>query len=563
VFALTLMVGLGGLMGLPIEKVAATAATYANDYPYRNDPLASCSMGGPCEADPWAFYKRECTSYVAWRLNYELDQVNSSYNFHNNQDGIGALDWGNASNWNNAAATLGYAVNQTPKVGSVAQWDAGFGHVAYVEEVNSNGTVDISEYNWNNANGDYNYRENVTADNYIHFHDDLIDNSPAIQSSQQLSGDFDDDGQNDIVKITDDNGQNSIRVFLANTQGTAFDKADWALQDRAFSSNNRWFVGDYSDDGKDDLAMVYNQSGQNYVAVFVSTGTSFAHTDWIHNVGTFSSTDQWFSGDFTGDTVPDLARVFNQGGSASIAVLKSTTSAFSDSTWVTQNGAFAGKWIAADFTGGSKVDIAHIYTNASGNNTIRGFRSKGDGFVLKEWIANAGAAHTDDEWIVGRFTEDEKYDLAKIYTNANKNNITVLISIGEGFVLSGWSPLEGPAESTDRWYAGNFTNSQTATDLDDIAKIYSDGGQVYMKMFKSNGSMFVSEQWLNNEGPFTAGSDTWLVGKYSADALHDVAKVVKDGTDNSIRVMTSTGTAFNDSTWLLNEGPYASSNIWF
>jgi surface antigen len=35
----------------------------------------------------------------------------------------------------------------TPKVGSVAVWGGWEGHVAYVEEVYSNGTIRVSEYN--------------------------------------------------------------------------------------------------------------------------------------------------------------------------------------------------------------------------------------------------------------------------------------------------------------------------------------------------------------------------------------------------------------------------------
>ena len=54
--------------------------------------------------------------------------------------------WENASNWYNAANADNIRVNETPAVGSIAQWNAGGGgdgHVAYVESVsyNSSGTV--------------------------------------------------------------------------------------------------------------------------------------------------------------------------------------------------------------------------------------------------------------------------------------------------------------------------------------------------------------------------------------------------------------------------------------
>ena len=53
--------------------------------------------------------------------------------------------WGNASNWANAAARAGYTVNNTPKAGAIMQTTQGaYGHVAYVESVNSNGSVRVS-----------------------------------------------------------------------------------------------------------------------------------------------------------------------------------------------------------------------------------------------------------------------------------------------------------------------------------------------------------------------------------------------------------------------------------
>ncbi|UXR69444.1 MULTISPECIES: CHAP domain-containing protein [unclassified Staphylococcus] len=61
---------------------------------------------------------------------------------------VGSL-WGNANNWANAARSAGYTVNNTPAVGAIMQTTAGgYGHVAYVENVGSNGSVTVSEMNY-------------------------------------------------------------------------------------------------------------------------------------------------------------------------------------------------------------------------------------------------------------------------------------------------------------------------------------------------------------------------------------------------------------------------------
>lgn len=58
--------------------------------------------------------------------------------------------WGNANNWASAAESAGYTVNHTPEKGSILQSSAGsYGHVAYVESVGSDGSVTVSEMNYN------------------------------------------------------------------------------------------------------------------------------------------------------------------------------------------------------------------------------------------------------------------------------------------------------------------------------------------------------------------------------------------------------------------------------
>lgn len=57
--------------------------------------------------------------------------------------------WGNANSWYYAAASSGWAVGSTPRVGAIAQTSAGYaGHVAFVEAVNGN-MVTVSEMNYN------------------------------------------------------------------------------------------------------------------------------------------------------------------------------------------------------------------------------------------------------------------------------------------------------------------------------------------------------------------------------------------------------------------------------
>ena len=52
------------------------------------------------------------------------------------------------------ASCTGYTVNNSPSKGAILQTSQGaFGHVAYVESVNSNGTITVSEMNYGHGAG--------------------------------------------------------------------------------------------------------------------------------------------------------------------------------------------------------------------------------------------------------------------------------------------------------------------------------------------------------------------------------------------------------------------------
>ncbi|KAJ2717829.1 hypothetical protein GGI07_005931, partial [Coemansia sp. Benny D115] len=68
-----------------------------DDYPYRGN------CGG---VDKWRYFKCQCTSFVAWRINSRL-----GINFHNYYKGP---NWGNANSWDEAARKTNVPVNSKP-----------------------------------------------------------------------------------------------------------------------------------------------------------------------------------------------------------------------------------------------------------------------------------------------------------------------------------------------------------------------------------------------------------------------------------------------------------------
>lgn len=123
------------------------------------------------QSDPWRYDVRNCTSYVAWRVHQE--------------NGVDIPGWGNANNWDNAAAKAGYKVVSNPIVGSIAVWEGYFGHVAFVTAVNADGSVNIDQYN-KAGTGEFSRQSRVKADHYIYIREESTP-QPVTISSPELS----------------------------------------------------------------------------------------------------------------------------------------------------------------------------------------------------------------------------------------------------------------------------------------------------------------------------------------------------------------------------------------
>lgn len=130
-----------------------------DDYPYPNATLYT--------ADPWAFYKRECVSFACWRVRKRTPVTN----FVNVYRGV---RFGHAINWDNAARQVGFRVDSTPAVHSIAVRNSGkYGHVGYVRQVHADGSYDTEEYNSLNDHIYHKYNPSSAGrfDSFIHFED--------------------------------------------------------------------------------------------------------------------------------------------------------------------------------------------------------------------------------------------------------------------------------------------------------------------------------------------------------------------------------------------------------
>lgn len=148
------------------QEIAAEIARYntggvvgegVNSYPWADrcpqDNVGYIVVGG---------YVCQCTSYAGWKAQEFW--------------GIYISAWGDARSWGNTASRLGYVVDDNPAPHTIAYSTAGiYGHVMWVESINPNGTINLTEYN-NSASsksglpGDFGARYNVNPSIYRYIH---------------------------------------------------------------------------------------------------------------------------------------------------------------------------------------------------------------------------------------------------------------------------------------------------------------------------------------------------------------------------------------------------------
>ena len=108
----------------PVRRSYSSNSNYS--YTYLGDTAnrsgASCNRGlGAGQCTTWAWLKRPDLGFIK----------------------------ANANRWDDAARANGLLVNRSPSAGSIFQTDSGwYGHVGYVESVNSDGSINVSERNY-------------------------------------------------------------------------------------------------------------------------------------------------------------------------------------------------------------------------------------------------------------------------------------------------------------------------------------------------------------------------------------------------------------------------------
>ena len=121
-------------------------------------PQNWCNAPMDSLVDSWGMYNRECVSWTAFRV-----ALSGRYMPY----------WGgrgNANQWDDNARAAGIPVDNNPRVGDVAVSNSGYyGHTMYVEAVNDDGTIAVSQFN-HDWGGTYSFVPKMPKGNLVFVH---------------------------------------------------------------------------------------------------------------------------------------------------------------------------------------------------------------------------------------------------------------------------------------------------------------------------------------------------------------------------------------------------------
>lgn len=506
-------------MQLPLTN--ANRALIGDNYPqkYKNLPLF------PVTWDEWNFAHRQCTSFVAWRLN-----AANKVPFSNQYKGLWA--WGNAAEWAGSAGSVGIRVDKTPEVGSVA-WSGAyyagaseFGHVAWVADVLSDGRVVIEEYN-NGWAGAYGTRTVRASDfqGYIHIADLTTPftktTKPTISGAPMVGG-----------------------TLTANVSGwspapTTY-RYRWLVGGAAVSgATKKTFQPRLADLGKKIAVEVTGDRARYRPATTVSAATGAVQMADGNGNGIDDTQEllPWNS-DVNGDGLPDAVGF----GSSGVQVALRTKTGFGAAkTWVTGFGTATG-WNVA------RHPRALIDVNGDGKSDVVGFAedgvyvalSTGSGFgAIKRWTDQFGAAAGWSVQHHPRTLTDVNGDGRADIVAFASDGVYVALNTGSSFTaMTKWYNGFGTAKNWTVDKTPRFLTDMNRDGKPDVVGI-AEGG-IFVALNTGKG-FSTAKRWSTN----FRGSDGWSMAHHprtladvNGDGLPDVVGIASDG----VYVAINTGT---------------------
>jgi len=304
------------------------------------------------------------------------------------------------------------------------------------------------------------------------------------------SGDFNGDGSDDIAVLYNlGNSHTALYQLTSNGSGGFTNQLVWDSGPGNWSwEGSNLIAGDFNGDGKDDIAVIYGYGGsQTRSFVFASNGAVLTPPSawWDSGPGNWDMAGtKLTAGDFNNDGKDDLFMLYGYAGAQTRAFIATSNGAAFNSP-IARWDSGPGNWdwngskpVVGDFDNDGYADLGVFYTYSGARSTIWVFKANGT-------ILNAPSAWWDSgpgNWdgnaskvTVGDYNNDGQSDIAVSYGYNNSQTRSF------GFISNG-SAFNLPVEFWDSgignwdWGQSKYTSGDYNGDgTDDLAIFYNYG----------------------------------------------------------------------------------------
>ncbi len=346
----------------------------------------------------------------------------------------------------------------------------------------------------------------------------LVSQHPPTVCGLNPHNDFNGDGLSDVVGLynlgTLSNGNNATAAYEWLNTGSGLNPLDqvWSSVPNNFNwYGARWVSGDFNGDGQTDLVAAYNLGGSFAFYEWLGTSTGLNYLGPVYTSGSFDIYKaQFLAGDFNGDGKDDILAAYNLGSSISFYEWTSAGTSFKSLGAVYTSGSFdwtKAKWVSGDFNGDGKTDMAAAY-NLGSSFAFYEWTSTGTGFKSLGAVYTSGSfTWAYAQFLAGDFNGDGKDDIVAAYDLGSSIGFYEWPSTGTGFKSLGAVYTSGSFD----WFKAQFlTGDFNGDGKIDIMAMYNLGSTVGAYEWTSTGTGFNSLGDIYTTGTFDWSSCVWV-----------------------------------------------------